>query len=329
VRRRDFIALAGGATIWPLAVEAQAPDKIRLIGVLMASRQDDAVSEARLTAFRQGLADRGWVDGRNVHYEVRYAGGNRERAQAGAAALVKLAPDVIFSYGTVSVAALKAATQSIPIVFAVVNDPVAQGYVPNVAHPGGNITGFSYIDYSMIGKALGFFKQIAPAVTRVGFLFNPDDYPYYEVYLRTFQEQREALSLDVIPMRVHSDAEIEAAIAPFSATPGSGLITPPSAFNTVHRHAIVEQALQHKLPAVVHLREAVVEGGLMCYAPDETDIFRRAMPYVDRILKGEKPGDLPVQAPTKFEFVINLKTAKILGLDVPASLLALADEVIE
>jgi putative ABC transport system substrate-binding protein len=195
--------------------------------------------------------------------------------------------------------------------------------------PGGNITGFSFIEYSMIGKALGFFKQMAPAMTRVGFLFNPDDYPYYEVYLRSFLEDRAALALDVTAMRVHNDAEIDSGIAPFAALPGGGLIALPSAFDLVHRHEIVEQTLRHRLPAVAHLREAVVEGGLMCDAPDETDIFRRAAPYVDRILRGEKPGDLPVQAPTKFEFVINLKTAKLLGLTVTPNLLAIADEVIE
>ncbi len=330
MRRREFITLLGGtAAAWPLMARAQSAGQTRLVGVLMASRQDDTVSEARLGAFRNGLADLGWVDGRNVRFEIRHGAGDRDKVRAGAAELVKLAPDVIFSFGTSSTAAMKAATQSIPIVFAVVNDPVAQGYVPNVEHPGGNITGFSFIDYSMIGKALGLFKQIAPAVTRVGFLFNPDDYPYYEVYLRSFREQREALALDVTTMRVHSDAEIDDAIAQLAGTPDSGLIAPPSAFNTVHRREIVTQALAYRLPAVVHFREAVADGGLMCYAPDETDIFLRAVTYVDRILKGANPGDLPVQAPTKFDFVINLKTAKQLGLTVPPNLLAIADEVIE
>jgi putative ABC transport system substrate-binding protein len=295
----------------------------------MASKQDDPVSEGRLTAFRNGLVELGWTEGHNIRFEVRYVGGDPDRARVGASELVKLAPDVIFSYGTSPIAALKAATQSIPIVFAIVNDPVAQGYVPNIEHPGGNITGFSFIDYSMIGKALSLFKQMAPAVTRVAFLFNPDDYPYYEVYLRSFHEERAALSLDVTAVRVHSDAEIDSAITSFAALSGSGLIAPPSAFNTVHRHEIVEQTLKQRLPAVVHIRESVAEGGLMCYAPDQTDIFRRAAPYVDRILKGAKPGDLPVQAPTKFEFVVNLKTAKLLGLTVPPNLLAIADEVIE
>lgn len=330
MRRREFITLFSGiAGAWPLPARAQPAGQTQLIGVLMASRPDDAVSEARLTVFRNGLAELGWIEGRNVRFEIRHGSGDPNRVRAGAAELVKLAPAVIFSYGTSSTAALKAATQSIPVVFAVVNDPVAQGYVPNVEHPGGNITGFSFIDYSMIGKALGLFKQIAPAVMRIGFLFNPDDYPYYEVYLRSFKEQRGALGLDVMAMRVHSDPEIDTAIAQLAAVPESAVIAPPSAFNTVHRHEIVTQALAHRLPAVVHFREAVADGGLMCYGPDETDIFRHAVQYVNRILKGAKAGDLPVQAPTRFDFVINLKTAKQLGLNVPPNLLAIADEVIE
>ena len=181
----------------------------------------------------------------------------------------------------------------------------------------------------MIGKALGLLKEIAPTLTRVGFIFDPDDYPYYERYLRSFQEQRQALLLDVTPLRVHSDAEIETAITMFDAKPGGGIMAPPSTFNTVHRHKIIEQSLQHRLPAVMAFREAVVEGGLMCYAPDQTDIFRRSASYVDRILRGANPGDLPVQAPIKFDFVINLKTARSLGLTVSPNLLATADEVIE
>jgi putative ABC transport system substrate-binding protein len=249
------------------------------------------------------------------------------RAQA--SELVKLAPDVILSFGTAAIAALKPATNSIPIVFVVVNDPVAQGFVSSVAHPGGNITGFSLMDYSMIGKALGLFKQIAPGVTRIGFMFDPDDYPYYEVYLRLLCEDQQALSVDVTPMRVHSDSEIEAAITNFAAQAGAGLISPPGTFNNVHRHTIVQQAVKHRLPAVVHLRDAVAEGGLMSYGPDQADLFRRAAPYVDRILKGASPGDLPVQALTKFEFIINLRTAKTLGLSIPPGVLAIADEVIE
>jgi ABC-type uncharacterized transport system substrate-binding protein len=242
---------------------------------------------------------------------------------------VKLAPDVILAHGTSSIAALKPATQSIPVVFVIVNDPVAQGYIPSVARPGGNITGFSYIDFSTIGKALHLLKEAAPGVSRIGFMFNPDDYPYYEVYLHSLQEQRQALSLDVTAMRVHSDAEIGDAITRFAMEPGGGMIAAPSTFNLVHRGVIIESTAQHQLPAVFGFREAVAEGALMSYAPDQTDIFRRSAAYVDRILKGEKPGDLPVQTPTKLEFVVNLKTAKALGLAISPNLLAIADEVIE
>jgi len=330
MRRREFIALLGAvAAARPVVAHAQPADQIRVIGVLMGSRDTDPVSQARLTAFRNALQELGWTEGRNARFEVRWSAGDIDRVRSYAAELVKLAPDVILCYGTSAIAALKPATHSIPIVFVIVNDPVAQGYVPSIEHPGGNITGFSFIDYSMIGKALGLLKELAPAVTRIGFMFNPDDYPYYELYLRSFQQQRAALSLDVTAMRVHTEAEIESAITPFAAVPGGGLIAVPSTFNTVHRQAIIEQAMQRRLPAVLPFREAVVEGGLMCYGPDQTDIFRRSASYVDRILKGANPGDLPVQAPIKFEFVINLKTAKTIGLTVSPNLLAIADEVIQ
>jgi putative tryptophan/tyrosine transport system substrate-binding protein len=329
IYRRELFALLGGGAAWPLAARAQQTEQTRLIGVLMGASESDPVSRMHLAAFRSAIQDLGWTEGRNVRFEIRWAGGDIEQVRAFAAELVKLAPNVILAHSTLSVAALKQATQSIPIVFVIVNEPIAQGVVPNVAHPGGNITGFSYVDYSMIGKALGLLKEIAPAVTRVGFIFNPDDYPYYEVYLRTFQEQRQALSLDVTAMRFHSDAEIEAAIKTFAAAPGGSVFASPSNFVLVHRRAIIQQALQSRLPAVMLNRDSVAEGGLMAYAPDQTDIFRRSAAYVDRILKGANPGDLPVQAPTKFEFVVNLKTAKALGLSVSSNLLAIADEVIE
>ncbi len=329
MRRREFIAGLGGAAAWPSVALGQQPGNAELVGVLMGTAETDRTSQDRLNAFRNALQQLGWAEGRNLRFAVRWSGADVDRIRAAAAELVKLQPDVILSFGTSAIGALKPATSSIPIVFVVVNDPVAQGYVPNLEHPGGNITGFSFIDYSMIGKALGLFKQMAPAVTRLGFIFNPDDYPYYEVYLRSLQEERKALSLDVTPMRVRSDAEIEAAIAQFADEPGGGLFAPPATFNVVHRRTTIEQAARRELPLVVHFREAVAEGGLMCYAPDQTDIFRRSASYVDRILKGAKAGDLPVQAPVKFEFVINLKTAQKLGLTVSPSLLAVADEIIE
>jgi putative ABC transport system substrate-binding protein len=252
-----------------------------------------------------------------------------ERLHSLAAELVERAPDVILAQGTPVTAALKQITQSIPIVFVIVNDPLAQGYVPSVAHPGGNITGFSYIDFPIIGKSLELFRQLAPAVRQVAFMFNPDSFPYYNNYVSSLQEHVRRLSLDLAPARVHSDAEIEAAFRKLATEPGSGLMAAPNPFTNVHRGFVIRLAAQLRVPTVFFVRDAVPEGGLMAYAPDQTDIFRRSAAYVDRILRGAKPGDLPVQAPTKFELVINLKTAKELGLTVPDKLLALADEVIE
>jgi putative tryptophan/tyrosine transport system substrate-binding protein len=330
MRRRDFItAIGSAAASWPLAVRSQQAARVGRVGVLMVLSENDPVAQAQLTALRKALQEQGWTEGRNVRFEVRWAAGEIELVRKYAAELVQLAPDVILGNGTPALAALKQATRSIPIVFVVVNDPVAQGFISSVAHPGGNITGFSFMDYSVIGKTLQLLKQMAPSVTRIGFMFNPDDYPYYEVYLRSFQQQRQALSLDVTAMHVHTDAEIEAAITLFAAEPCGGLIAASSPFNAVHRQTIIEQAMQRRLPTALDSREAVAEGGLMSYAPDRTDIFRRSASYVDRILKGANPGDLPVQTPIKFEFVINLKTAKTLGLTLSPNLLAIADEVIE
>src|ERR1700692_182140 len=223
IGRRQFISVLGGAAVaWPLAASAQRSDQARTVGILSGASETDKVTQARITAFQKALEGLGWTAGHEVRFEVRWSGGDEARARNSAADLVKLAPDVILSHGTSSIAALKPATQSIPIVFVIVNDPVAQGYVPSVAHPGGNITGFSYIDFSTIGKALQLLKEAAPGVSRIGFMFNPDDYPYYEVYLRSLQEQRQALSLDVTAMRVHSDTEINNVIATFATQLGGG-----------------------------------------------------------------------------------------------------------
>jgi putative ABC transport system substrate-binding protein len=329
MRRRDFMtAVAGSAVAWPLAARAQQGEKVRLIALLLGPERD-AIGEKRLAAFCDGLAELGWIEGRNVRFAIRWAGGDVERMRAFAAELVSLNPDVIITQSTAAIAAMKAATTSIPTVFVVVNDPVAQGYVSNLAHPGGNITGFSYMDYSVLGKALGLLKEIAPSVVRTGLIFNPDDSPYYEVYLRTLQTERQTLGLDVTAMRVHSDAEIEDAVAKAANEPGGSLLAAPSAFVGAHRRKIIESAAMRGLPAVYAVREHVAEGGLMSYAPDQTDIFKRSVSYVDRILRGARPADLPIQAPTKFEFVLNLRTAKTLGLSIPSGVLAIADEVIE
>jgi putative ABC transport system substrate-binding protein len=329
MRRREFLGLAAALAAMGPAGAASPEAGVRLIGFLSGASEQDQVAQAHFSAFRDALRDLGWTEGRNLRVEVRWAGGDLNRLQSAAAELVKLAPTVILSHGTSAIATLKATTRSTPIVFVIVNDPVAQGYIPSIGHPGGNITGFSFIDYSMIGKALDLLKQMAPAVTRVGFLFDPQDYPYYEQYLTSLQPLRETLNIEIVPLRVHSDSEIEVAVAEISASPGVAIIAPPSTFALVHRKTIIEQTSRRRLPVIVPARESVAEGGLMSYAPNQTEIFKRAAPYVDRVLKGENPGDLPVQAPTKFEFVINLKTASALGLHISPAVLAIADEVIE
>jgi putative ABC transport system substrate-binding protein len=333
IARRTFLAglgaTAGSSVIWPLAARGQVTAQMKQVGVLMSLGEDDRASQARLAAFRQAMAELGWIEGRNVRFEVRWSGGDIGRVRAYAAELVERAPDVILANGTPVTAALKQLTSSIPIVFVVVNDPVAQGYVPNVARPGANITGFSNIDYSMLGKSVELFKQLAPGVVRVAFLFNPDTYPYYETYVPLLADQLRRLSLDLIGERVRSEHEIEEVLARLARETGNGVVLPPDPFMNTHRALVIRLAAERRLPAAFGVPEAVPEGGLMYYGPDAGDLFRRSAAYVDRILKGANPGELPVQAPTKFEFVINLRTAKALGLDPSPNLLALADGVIE
>jgi ABC-type uncharacterized transport system substrate-binding protein len=331
IRRREFVAALAGAPVWPIAARAQQPaNQMRVVGLLMGGpSENDPGSQARFATFRHALQELGWTEGQNVRFEGRWPSGDIERTRSLASELVKLGPDVILAAGTSAIAVLKQATRSIPIVFVIVNDPVAQGFVSSVAHPGGNITGFSYIDFSMLGKALQLLKQVAPAIDRVGFMFNPDTYPYYEVYLDSLRGQRQELALELTELRVRSEAEIKQGFAALAATPGAGLIAPPEPFLAAHHKLIVELAAQHHIPATYGLRDFVADGGMMSYAPDQADILRRSASYIDRILKGADPGDLPVQAPTKFEFVINLKTAKVLGLTVPLIMQMTADEVIE
>ena len=283
----------------------------------------------RIAAFRSALQELGWAESRNVRFEIRWAGGDVERTRSFAAELPTLAPDVILASGTTAIAMLKQATSVIPLVFVIVNDPVAQGFVASVAHPGGNITGFSYMDYSVIGKALQLLKQVAPNLSRVGFMFNPNSYPYYETYLTSLGEERQGHGYDLVPLRVHSDAEIKQAFASLAATPGAGIMAPPEPFTSSRRKLIVDLAAQYHLPGSYGLRDYVTDGGMMCYAPNIIDIYQRSAAYIDRVLKGAKPADLPVQAPTRFELTINLKVVKALGLSIPPGVLAIADEVIE
>jgi putative ABC transport system substrate-binding protein len=329
MRRREFITLIGGAPIWPLAAGAQPTNQIRHLAMYLANREDDPQGRVRVAAFQQALADLGWIEGRNLQIEWRWTGGDIVRIREYAAELVRLAPDVIFAQSTPNVAALKQATSSIPVVFAVVNDPVAQGFIASMAHPGGNITGFSFLEYSMVGKSLEMLKQIAPAVGNVAVMFNPDTYPYYGIHLRSFETVAKALSLELTAALVRTPAEIDAAVAKIGRQPGSALLVTPDPYTVVHRGAIIAAAQQYRVPAAYSYRQHVQEGALISYGADTFDIFRRSASYVDRILKGAKPADLPAQAPVKFEMAINLKTARALGLTVPDNLLALADEVIE
>jgi putative tryptophan/tyrosine transport system substrate-binding protein len=330
MNRREFLTLLGGvAAVWPLAARAQQGGQVRRLGVLMASSESDPMGQARIAAFRQALADLGWREGSNLKIEWRWTGGDIERVRDYAAELMRLGPDVIIANGTPSVAAIKHATTTIPIVFTVVNDPVAQGFIASMAHPGGNITGFSFLEYSMVGKSLEMLKQIAPGSVRAAVMFNPHTYPYYDIHLRSFETVAKLLSIELAGAPVRNPAEIEDAVAKLAQRSGSALLVTPDPFMNAHRGTVIRAANQHRVPTTYSYRQHVQEGGLTSYGPDSVDIFARSASYVDRILKGAKPADLPAQAPVKFEMAINLKTAKALGLEVPPTLLALADEVIE
>jgi len=332
VTRREFIALIGGAAAaWPLAARAQQSGGMRRIGVLTTFSDRDALAEGWLAAFRKGLDELEWRDGRNVQIDYRRAAGDADRLRAFAKELVARQPDVIFAVTTPAVAALLAVTRTLPIVFAQVSDPVGSGFVASLARPGGKVTGFTNINIesSIGGKWLQLVKQIAPAVRRVAMIYNPPTSPFARYYLRPFEAAGPAYGVQASAAAVDSDVDIENALAALAREPGGGFVVLPDTFTGMHRDQIVALAARYRLPAVYPFRWFAEIGGLLSYGIDSDDMFRRAASYVDRILKGEKPADLPVQAPTKFELVINLKTAKALGLEVPPTLLALADEVIE
>jgi len=329
IKRREFITLLGGAVAaWPLQARAQQAERVRRIGLLMGVA-DDREGQARVIALKQGLQELGWTDGRNIEIETRFGGADAGRIRAQATELVALAPDVLVGQGTPVIRALRQATSSIPIVMVPVIDPVEQGFVSSLAHPGGNITGFTFIDFQMVGKWLQMLKEAAPSVARAALMFNPDTSPYYYLYLRSFEAEPRSIAVEVTAAPVRGTAEVEEAIAKLGREPGRGVIVPPDAFTIVHRQLFIRLAQQHRLPAVYAYRAYVAQGALMSYGPEPYDLFRRSASYVDRILKGAKPADLPIQQPTKFELAINLKTAKALGLQIPEKLLALADEVIE
>jgi putative ABC transport system substrate-binding protein len=327
MRRREFITLLGGAAAaWPLAARAQQPERVRHIGVLLATAADDAEHQAWVAAFHQGLALSGWIIGRNVRIDTRWATVNAAELRRHAAELAALAPDVILASGASAVGAVLQATRTVPVVFPVLGDPVAAGFVDSLARPGGNATGFMIFEYSLAGKWLELLKQIAPDVTRVAVLRDPSQAGTSQ--FTAIQTVAPSLRMEVNPVNVRDAGEIERAVAAFARSPNGGLIV-TSGPATLHRDLIVTLAAQHKLPAVYFERSFVAAGGLISYGPDFVDQFRKAAGYVDRILKGEKPADLPVQAPTKYETVLNMKTAKALGLDVPATVLVRANEVIE
>jgi putative tryptophan/tyrosine transport system substrate-binding protein len=326
MRRRQFIALIGGAAAWPLAAGAQQAEQMRRIGVLMNRAADDPDGQACVATFQQALQQLGWSDGGNVRIDTRWGANDVDRDRRYAAELAALAPDVVLAAGTLSVAALQHVTRSLQIVFVQVSDPVGAGLVDTLARPGGSTTGFMIFEYSLSGKWLELLKQIAPRVTRAGVLRDSAN-PAGIAQFGAIQAAAQSLGVEVSPLSVHDAAEIERAVAAFARSANAGLIVTGSA--EVHHDLITKLAARYKLPAVYNDRIFVADGGLISYGPDRMDQFRRAAGYVDRILKGEKPADLPVQAPTKYELTINLKTAKALGLDVPATLLARADEVIE
>ncbi|MGC2012580.1 MAG: ABC transporter substrate-binding protein [Pseudolabrys sp.] len=330
MRRREFIGgILGSAATWPLAARAQQGKQMRRIGVLTSgAAADDPDGQVRSAAFVQGLQQLGWTDGRNIRIDYRWGAGDADNMRKYAAELVALAPDVILASGTASVAPLLQATRTVPIVFVQVTDPVGAGFVDSLAHPGGNATGFLLFEYAISAKWLELLKEIAPRVSRAGVIRDPAQTAGTGQF-GVIQSVAPSLGMDVSAINLRDAPEIERGIAAFARSANGGLILTSSALSVVHRDLIVTLAARHKLPAVYYRRQFVTGGGLISYGPDVAEQNRRAAGYVDRILKGEKPADLPVQAPTKYELLVNLKTAKALGLTVPTSLLARADEVIE
>jgi putative tryptophan/tyrosine transport system substrate-binding protein len=329
MQRRDFVTLLGGAVAtWPLAAHAQQPERVRRISVLMAGVADDPELKARIATFQQELRELGWTDGRNVRFDYRWAAGNPDRIRSYAAELVALAPDVILTEASSTVGVLLQATRAVPIVFATVADPVGAGYVDSLARPGGNVTGFLLFEYGIAGKWLALLKQIAPALTRAAVIRDPAISAGIGQWA-VIQAIAPSMGVELSLVNMRDADEIERDITALAHSLNGGLIVTASPLATQHRDLIIRLAADQKLPAVYYERYFVTGGGLISYGPHMVDQYRRAAGYVDRILKGEKPADLPVQAPTKYELVINLKTAKSLGLDVPSTLLAQADEVVE
>jgi putative tryptophan/tyrosine transport system substrate-binding protein len=329
MRRREFIAGLGSAAAWPLAARAQQGDRARHVGVLMNVVQEDPGGPADVTAFRQGLAELGWIEGRNIDIEFRWPGGDIERVQTFAKELVALRRDVLIGRSTPTTAALKHETATIPIIFVNVPEPVEQGFVQSLARPGGNITGFTNFEASIGGKWLQLLKEVDPRISRVAVIYNPQTAPFAGLFLRSVLSAAPTFAVETIAMPIQGDADIETALTMFARQPSGGLIAIPDSFTGQHRDTIIALAARYRLPALYSIPSATPSGGLMAYAVDTRDTMQRAAGYVDRILKGAKPGDLPVQQAARFKLSINLKTAKAMGLDVAPSLIARADEVIE
>jgi putative tryptophan/tyrosine transport system substrate-binding protein len=330
MKRRDFVELLVGVASWPIVARAQAADRVRRIGMLIGYAENDPETQARLLAFRQELDRLGWMVGNSILIDYRFAPASPDQARQFAKELVALRPDVLVGNSTRATAALLHETRTIPIVFVGVSDPLGSGFVATIARPGGNTTGFTNFESSLIGKWLEMLKEIVPAIVRVAVIFNPNTAPDGGLFfLSPFERMARSLGIEPIATRVSDAAEIESTFAELGREPGGSVIVMPDAFTTVHRQLIILLAARHVLPTIYPYRYEAVDGGLLSYGVDTVDLLRRAAPYVDRILKGEKPADLPVQAPTKFELVINLRAARAIGLTIPEAFLLRADEVIE
>jgi putative ABC transport system substrate-binding protein len=326
VQRRAFIGALGGVVAWPIAARAQQAERMRRIGVLMGVAED-AEGQARVKALQQGLRELGWIEGRNVLIDFRWTAGDADRARSYAAELVRLSPDVIVAHTPPVIAAVRQVSRSIPIVFAGVIDPIAHGFIDSLARPGGNLTGTANIEFPLIGKMLQMLKDVARGMVRASVMFGTNS--QYLVYVHSFGAVPPTLAVELSTAAVRDRGEIEAVISEPGRKPGGGLVVPPDAFTIIHQAQIIALVAHHRVPAIYAYRSFVAEGGLISYGPDIQDIFRRTASYLDRILRGAKPADLPVEEPVKYDFAINVKTARALDLEVPPNLLATADEVIE
>ena len=328
-RRRQFITLLGGAAAWPLSARAQQSGQVRRVGVLVGYAESDLMAQHRISAFQRGLQELGWREGHNIRLDVRFAAADPDRMRAYATELVGMLPDVILAQTTPITAALLRQSRTIPIVFVIVSDPVGSGFIESLARPGRNATGFVNLESTLVEKWVELLKEIAPKVSRAAMMFNPDTAPFAGYYMRPFEAAARSLAIEPIGAPVRDEADIERTIAGLAQDAKGGLVIMTDIYTLTHREPINRLTAHYRVPAVNSTTAITREGGLLTYGVDTIDLFRRAAPYVDRILKGAKPGELPVQVPTKFEMVVNLKTAKALGLDVPPMLLARADEVIE